>query len=200
MAFPTNTIIPVISHSLIFFFFCQSFWVWFFHLAAALIPSLQEIRCPKVPLAGLFPHHVWPTVCTAETLNNWHIEGKWKRLMQEQEHTQDVHCSSLDTELCQDPGIRARFYIPREDPLCFSQPALPIPEIAFRNVWFHHIYILRNIYIFKKFPNVTENIHTDLVNWHFTISKWASIPPLATYSVYFLLCHCFSPLLETESQ
>lgn len=115
--------------------------------------------------------------------------------MQEQAHIRDVHCSFFDTGLCQDPGIRARYYIPREDPLCFS--------LSDRNCFHECVISLYMIIFFKTFPNVNENTHTDLVSCHFTISKRASILPVAYLQylpVYFPLYQPFSPLLETESQ
>lgn len=46
--------------------------------------------------------------------------------------------------------------------------------------------------IFKAFPNVGENIHTDLVNWHYhqQMGKYSSSCSSVS-TVYFLLCHSF---------
>lgn len=53
---------------------------------------------------------------------------------------------------------------------------LSLPKRSSFKVCLISLYI---ILFLKKFPNVNEKIHTDIVNGHFTISKWASIPPLA---------------------
>lgn len=160
MAFPTATNIKQ-SFQLyhILQFFCQSFWVFFstwlqhsfLHLKKHSVPNYHYQACSQI-MSGL--------LCAQQ-----------KRLLQQQAQMRDVHCSSIDTGLCQDLGIRARFYVPREDPLCFS--------LSDRNCFQECVILPYIIIFFKKSPNVNENTHTDLVNWHFTVSKWASIPPAA---------------------